>query len=133
MDGCVFCKIVKKEIPSEVIKEDDNFLAFLSITPIYDGLTVVATKKHLDSDIYKSMTDEELAKMHIFAKKVALILNEALKPERVMQVFEGLEINHAHIKLFPKYKGVFNAIIESEIPVEFGKLKIIADKIRSKI
>lgn len=132
MDDCVFCKIVNGEISAEKIFEDNDFIAFLSITPVYDGLTVVATKRHLDSDVYKSMSDEELSKMHVFAKKVALILSDALEPERVMQVLEGLEVNHAHIKLFPKYKGVFNATVESEKPVDFEKLKIVADRIRSK-
>lgn len=133
MNDCVFCKIVKGELPSEKVLEDDNFLAFLSISPVYDGLTVIATKNHLDSDIYKTMSDEELGKLHIFAKKVALILEKALGAERIMQVLEGMEVNHAHIKLFPKYKGVFNATIESEISVEIEKLKVVSEKIKNSL
>lgn len=133
MEDCIFCKIVKGEIPSEKIMEDENHVAFLSITPVYDGLTVIATKKHYDSYIYKSMTDEEISLLYVFAKKVALRLDEKLGSERCMQVLEGMEVNHAHVKLFPKYKGVYNPIVENEIPVGIDKLKVVSEKINNKI
>ena len=46
MDDCIFCKIVKKEIPSTIIYEDDNFLAFLDIAPANKGHTLVIPKEH---------------------------------------------------------------------------------------
>lgn len=133
MDECVFCKIVKGEIPAEKVMEDDNFLAFLSITPVYDGLTVVAPKKHYGSYAYQSMTDEELSAMHVFAKKVALLLDKALGSERCVQVMEGLDVDHAHIKLFPKYKGVHQSIVESETPVDGASLKKVSEKIKANV
>lgn len=129
MEDCVFCKIVRGEIPVEKIMEDDTFIAFLSATPVYDGLTVVVPKKHYDSYLYKSMTDDEMNALHTFAKKVALLLDKALGLERCVQVMEGLDVNHAHLKLFPKYPGVAHTIVETEIFNTKG-LKEVAEKIR---
>gem|GEM_PF-278488 len=129
MGDCVFCKIVRGEIPAEKIAEDNDFVAFLSITPVYDGLTVIATKQHYGSYLYQSLSDDLLTKMHLFACKVALLLDKSLGCERCVQVMEGLEVNHAHIKLFPKYKGIFVAIKEKEIP-DTSRLKEVAEKIR---
>ncbi len=131
MKDCVFCKIVKNEIPSEKVMEDKDHLAILSITPVYDGMTVILTKKHFDSYIYKTMADEELAKLHIFAKKVAVLLDQKLGSERCIQIMEGLDVNHAHIKLFPKYKGVYKANAERELPVDITTLKKVALKIKN--
>lgn len=131
MDNCIFCKIIKGEIPCEKVMESENFLAFLSITPVYDGLTVVATKKHYGSYVYESMSDRDLGELHVFAKQVALLLDKKLGGERCMQVLEGLEVDHAHIKLFPKYKGVYNPIVESEKPVNMDRIKEVSLKIKN--
>lgn len=129
-DSCVFCKIVAGEIPAEKIIENEDFLAFLSINPVYEGLTIVIPKKHFGSYAYKTMSDSELVKLHLFAKKVALLLDRALGAERCVQVMEGLEIDHAHLKLFPKYAGVTHSIMETQIPVDTERIKKAAEKIR---
>lgn len=128
-NDCVFCRIVAGELPAEVIGEDEEFIAFLSITPVYDGLTVIATKKHYDSYLYQSLPDEVLARMHLFARHIALKLDKALGSQRCVQVMEGLEVNHAHIKLFPKYEKVYRPINEREIP-DTSRLAEVAEKIR---
>lgn len=130
MEDCVFCKIVKGEIPAERVAENEDFIAFLSINSVYEGLTVVAPKKHYGSYIYRSMPEEELAKLHLFAKKVALTLDKALGSERCVQVMEGLDVDHAHIKLFPKYKGVTHAIMEKQTIVPAEELKRVAERIK---
>lgn len=130
MKDCVFCKIVAGEIPCEKLFENEDFIAFLSITPVYDGLTLVIPKKHYGSYVYKSMPDSELCKFHLYAKEVALKLDKSLWAERIIQVMEGLGVDHAHIKLYPKYKGVLHAIVEKETPVAIGDLKKVSKKIR---
>lgn len=132
MEDCVFCKIVSGQLPSEKIMEDEEHVAFLSATPVYDGFTVVATKNHYGSYIYQTMTDEQLAKIHIFAKKVALAIDKALGSERCMQVMEGMDVDHSHVKLFPKYKGVFRPIVEKET-FDTSRLKEVAEKIRKVV
>lgn len=130
MEDCIFCKIVKGEIPSEKVMEDNNHLAILSITPVYEGMTIVLTKKHFDSYAYQTMLDTELADLHVFTKKVALLLDEKLSSERCIQVMEGLDVNHVHIKLFPKYKGVYKANVERELPLSIEELKKVSEKLK---
>ncbi len=133
MGSCVFCQIVSGEIPAEKIMEDEDFVAFLSATPVYEGFTIVVPKKHYGSYVYQSMPEEELWKLHKFAKKVALVLDEVLGSERCIQVMEGLDVDHAHLKLFPKYKGVEHAIMERAIFIDQEEIKKVADKIRKAV
>ncbi len=134
MKDCVFCKIVKGEIPAEKIVEDEKFMAFLSATPVYEGFTIVVPKKHFGSYVYKSMPEEQLWALHRFAKRVALLLDKTLGSERCVQVMEGLDVDHAHLKLFPKYKGVGHAVVEREIFVtDFSEIRKVAERIRKAV
>lgn len=97
---CIFCKIVKGEIPSVKIWEDKNFLAILDLFPNTKGMTVIFPKKHFDSDAIE-MDDKVYKKFFLAAKKVAKILKKGLEVGRVAMVMEGMGVNHAHIKLYP--------------------------------
>jgi histidine triad (HIT) family protein len=104
-DNCIFCKIVKGEIPSTKIFEDSNFIAILDLFPNTKGQTVVISKKHIDSDIL-ALTDPDFdyALEGLNASRtVANMLKNSLSPTRVALVTEGMEVNHMHIKLFPIY------------------------------
>ncbi len=129
---CVFCNIAAGKIPARIIKKDDDFIAFLSANPVYEGMTIVIPRKHYGSYVYKTMSDQELGQLHAFAKKVALVLDKALGSERCVQVMEGLDVDHAHLKLFPKYKGVTHAIVEKETWEDLDKINKVADKIRKE-
>lgn len=100
MDNCIFCKIVKGEIPSAKIWEDENFLAFLDINPNTKGMTLVIPKKHFDSYVF-DMRDKDICDLLIASKKAAKILENGLDIKRVALVMEGMGVNHAHIKLYP--------------------------------
>jgi len=100
MIDCVFCKIVKGEIPSEKIWEDKEFLAILDVMPNTEGMTLVMTKKHYDSYAF-DMPDDVYKRLMIASKKVAKILEKGLKVQRVAMVMEGMGVNHIHIKLYP--------------------------------
>ena len=94
--NCIFCKIVKGEIPSFKIYEDKDFIAILDLFPNTKGMALVLTKEHFDSyatDIY--------AKFFLSAKKISKLLDERLNVKRTALVMEGMGINHAHIKLYP--------------------------------
>jgi len=129
MDGCVFCGIVSGKIPSHKIAEDQDFVAFLGIFPKYPGMTVIVSKEHKGSYLYKSLTDEELTSMHLFSKKVAGLLDKALNTERCMELMEGLEVDHAHLKLFPRPVGVMDALGEGKIRADEMELEKVAEKI----
>ena len=100
MENCVFCKIVKGEFDSAKVWEDDTYLAILDLNPNTHGMAVVITKEHHDSYIV-DMDDATYAEFFKAAKKVAKMLEKALKVKRVALVMEGMGINHAHIKLYP--------------------------------
>lgn len=103
MAGCIFCKIVKKEIPCHKIWEDKNHLAFLSIFPNTEGFSVVITKKHYPSYAF-NLPDNVLKKLIIASKKVAKLLDTKLKDVgRTGMIFEGFGVNHVHSKLFPMH------------------------------
>ena len=100
---CVFCKIVRGELPSHKAYEDENHLAFLSIFPNTEGVTVVTTKKHYPSYAF-DLPDNVLASLMIATKKVAKKLDAALADVgRTAMVFEGFGVDHAHAKLFPMH------------------------------
>ncbi|MCK9292702.1 MAG: HIT domain-containing protein [archaeon] len=101
-ENCIFCKIVKKEIPSAIIYEDEDFVAFLDNMPNTKGMTIVTTKDHFDSYVF-DLPDEVYSKLLLVSKKVSKILEKGLKVKRVAMVFEGEGVNHIHAKLYPMH------------------------------
>lgn len=100
-DNCVFCKIIAGEVPSHTVWEDNEHLAFLSIYPNTEGVTVVIPKAHHSSYIFDASDGAIIALMHA-AKKVACILDKRLPDVgRTAVVFEGFGVDHLHAKLFP--------------------------------
>lgn len=128
MNNCIFCKIIKGEIDSAKIWEDDNFLAILDINPGMEGATLVMPKEHYDSNIFK-IDDNFLAQFIKASKKTAKILENYFKAERVAMVAEGMEINHAHIRLYPIQSGG-RLSIRPGPQKDLKELKILAEKIK---
>ena len=114
-ENCIFCKIMKGEIPSVRIYEDEENIAILDIKPNVEGMTIIIPKKHYESDVFE-MEDDIYQKFMTSAKRVAKILEKGLKVKRVAMVIEGMEINHAHIKLYPLHglKNKFKEMIAKE-------------------
>ena len=103
MEDCIFCKIAHGELPHFKIWEDEKHVAFLSIFPNTEGMTVVITKEHHDSYAFNN-SDEILTNLVLAAKKVGKILDDKLDDVgRTSLVFEGFGINHLHAKLFPMH------------------------------
>ena len=100
MKDCIFCKIVRGEVPAVKIWEDKEFFAFLDINPNTEGMTLVIPKKHFDSDVF-DMLEEDYKKLMIASRKVAKLLIKGLKVKRVSFVMEGMGVNHIHVKLYP--------------------------------
>ncbi len=100
MSDCIFCDIVSGGAPCSKVWESETHLAFLSIFPNTEGVTVVIPKKHISSYLF-SATEEDMLAIVKAAKEVALILDKKLKVGRTAMVFEGLGVNHLHAKLFP--------------------------------
>jgi histidine triad (HIT) family protein len=95
----IFSKIVKGEIPSHKIAEDENFYAFLDINPLAKGHTLVIPKKEVD--YLFDLDDDLLAGIQVFCKPVAKAIERVVPCKRVGVAVIGLEVPHAHIHLIP--------------------------------
>jgi len=103
MDDCIFCKIVKGEVPCHKIWEDEKHLAFLGIFPNTEGMTVVIPKKHYSSYAF-DLPEDGLKDLVVAAKKVGKLLDKKLEDVgRTAIVFEGFGVDHVHAKLFPMH------------------------------
>lgn len=102
MEDCVFCKIVRGQIPSARIWENDEFLAFLDAFPNTPGMALVVSKEHHRSDVFE-LEDDFLKRYFLAVKEVVQLLKKALAAKRVALVMEGLGVNHAHFKLYPMH------------------------------
>lgn len=100
MTDCIFCKIVKKEIPAHIVYEDDDFLAFLSIQPESPGHTLVIPKQH-----YRWVWDvPNLGDYFNVAGKIAHAQRKAFGQDMILSKIVGEEVPHAHIWIFPNDK-----------------------------
>ena len=95
----IFSKIIAGEIPSYKILENDRFYAFLDINPLVKGHTLVIPK--VETDYLFDLDDDLLGDMMVFARKVALAIDQTMVCKRVGVAVLGLEVPHAHIHLIP--------------------------------
>ena len=98
----IFSRIVAGEIPCYKIAENDKFFAFFDISPLVPGHTLVIPKK--EEDYIFDISDEDLAEMMVFAKKIAVAIKNAIPCRKVGVAVIGLEVPHAHIHLVPMQK-----------------------------
>jgi histidine triad (HIT) family protein len=95
----VFSKIISGEIPAYKVAENDMFLAFLDISPLAKGHTLVIPKE--EYDYLFDIEDDMIGEYMIFAKKVAKAIKAAIPCIKVGMSVIGLEVPHAHIHLIP--------------------------------
>ena len=113
MEETIFTKIVKGDIPCYKVAEDDEFFAFLDIAPLQKGHTLVVPKR--EEDYFFDLSDEEIGRMQIFAKHVAVAIKKAIPCVKVGQAVLGLEVPHAHVHLVP---------MQSEKDLNFANKKL---------
>ncbi|KKW06439.1 MAG: Histidine triad (HIT) protein [Parcubacteria group bacterium GW2011_GWA2_49_16] len=114
MSDSVFTKIIKGEIPSYKIYEDDKTLAFLDIHPKVDGHVLVVPKKQINQ--FQALPDDDYISLMRTVKKVALRLQEVLRPKRIGLQVVGIDVPHTHIHVFP-----FNNMEEYHRPQDMTK------------
>jgi len=117
----IFSKIVKGEIPSYRIAEDERFYAFLDINPLAEGHTLVIPKKEVD--YLFDIDDDTLAGLILFSKRVAKAIEKVIPCKRIGVAVLGLEVPHAHIHLVPLNK-------ESDINFFSPKLKLTPERFK---
>jgi histidine triad (HIT) family protein len=103
MENCIFCKIASGAVPAEKIWEDDSFLAFLDISPINPGHTLIIPKKHVQSVF--EVDEESFPRMFAAAKRLSGPLLRATGAKRLGMLVEGFLIEHAHLHLVPLHGG----------------------------
>lgn len=119
----IFSKIIAGEIPCYKIAEDDKYFAFLDISPLAKGHTLVVPK--VETDYIFDIDDNTLSGMMLFAKKIAIALKEAVPCKRIGVAVLGLEVSHAHIHLVPLNQESDISFSRSRLelsPDEFAKL-----------
>ena len=102
-NDCIFCKIIRGEIPAVRIYENQKVTAFLDNNPVKPGHVLVVPKKH--SDYIFDLDDGEYTELMLESKKVAKILKNRLQPKKVGLVVEGFGVAHVHVHLIPINKG----------------------------
>jgi histidine triad (HIT) family protein len=107
MDDCIFCKIINKGIPSDIIYEDDKVVAFMDIRPVSRGHALVVPKKHA-ADIVDS-EDEVISDTIIQAKKIATAIQHTLKADGFTISTNrgeaaGQTVFHLHFHIIPRYR-----------------------------
>ena len=120
MESCIFCKIIKGDIPSFKVYEDEKTLAFEDINPISPGHTLIVPKRHA-KDLWE-ISDDDLIAIHLASKKVIQAIKSALNPSGVACVqLNGPGANqvvlHYHLHLIPRVAG------SPELPVASWELK----------
>lgn len=124
----IFSKIIRGEIPSYKVAEDDQFFAFLDIRPLAKGHTLVIPKKEVDYifDLEPTL----LGEMMKFSQKLGLAIEKVVPCKRMGMAVLGLEVQHAHIHLVP-INSVYDIDFKKE-PVTMSQEEFIAlaEKIR---
>ena len=120
MEDCIFCKIIKGEIPSFKVYEDEKVFAFEDINPISEGHTLVIPKKHAQ-DLWE-IEGDELTAVHLASKKIIQAIKDTLNPTGVACLqLNGRGANqvvmHYHFHLIPRLEGT------PELPVTSWELK----------
>lgn len=107
----IFTKIAQGQIPSYKCAEDENYYAFLDISPLAEGHTLVIPK-HTEQDYIFDLSAGQYEGLWKFARKVALAIKEAVPCKRVGVAVLGMEVPHTHIHLVP---------LQSEGDLDFRK------------
>ena len=95
----LFSRIIARELPAEIVAEDEHFIAFLDIMPLVKGHVLVVPKREV-SYIF-DLEPSELSSLHLFAQRVAKAMDKTLTCTRIGMAVIGLEVPHVHIHLVP--------------------------------
>ena len=125
----IFTKIINREIPGQIVAEDERFIAFLDIVPLVMGHTLVVPKKEVDYIF--DLDDDTLAAMSLFAKTVARAVKKAVPCKRIGIAVIGLEVPHAHIHLVPMNSMGDINFSNPKLKPTPAELAGVADKIRA--
>jgi len=133
-ENCLFCKIAAKEIPAEIVYEDENSLAFLDINPTHKGHTLLIPKKHFRNLL--EMNEVDIGLMNRALSFLPNKIKEAVDADGLVistnQERPAQEVFHTHWHIMPRYLDD-NFTNWPKVKYEEGEEKKYADKIRNVI
>ena len=101
MKNCIFCRVATGEIPHNRVYENKNFVAFLDISPVVKGHTLLVPKKHI---VWMQDTDDKtISEIFKLSKKLMTAIKNGLKCDYVQLSIAGAEVPHFHIHLIPRH------------------------------
>lgn len=127
----IFTKIINGEIPCYKIAEDDNFISFLDINPLKKGHALIVPK--IEIDYIFDNTDETLASMMVFAKKVALAIEKEVECKRIGIVVVGLEVPHTHMHLVPMDQEADLSFSNNRVKMTQDEFVNLTEKIKQNL
>ena len=127
----IFSKIIQKEIPAEIIAENDQFIAFLDIMPLVHGHTLIVPKQEIDYIF--DIENNQLSAMIVFAKSVAAAIRKSIPCKRIGMSVIGLEVPHAHIHLVPMHSADDLNFTRPKLKPTPAELADVAAKIRAAL
>lgn len=127
----IFTRIINRELPGHIVAEDDQYIAFLDITPLVVGHVLVVPKKEVDYIF--DIEDQSLGGLMIFAKKVARGLRKAVPCKRIGVSVIGLEVPHTHVHLVPMNSADDVNFTRPKLHPSKEELAATAEKIRKEI
>ena len=126
-EDSVFTKIIKRELPAEIIYEDDKVIVIPDRFPSMEGQLLVITKAQ--EPYAFALDDETYQHVLMMTKKMSTALDKAFNTTRTCVVIEGFDVPHVHIRLYPcKNKEI---IWSPRKEATDEKLKEVADKVRA--
>jgi histidine triad (HIT) family protein len=126
----IFTRIINREIPAHILREDDDYLAFLDVRPIRPGHSLVVPKREID-DVF-DLPDPLLSGLLVFARPVAHAIRQVTGAERVGAAVVGIEVPHAHIHLVP-IDDIGGLDFRKAQEADDADLEAMAERIRSAL
>lgn len=127
----IFTKIIKGEIPCYKVAENDQFFAFLDVSPLAKGHTLVVPK--IQNDYIFDLDDATLSDMIVFSKKIAKAIEKTIPCLRIGVAVIGLEVPHTHIHLVPLNQIGDLDFKKEKLHLSKEEMSTIASQISSKI
>ena len=125
---CIFCKIVRKEVPSKIVFENEDVVAFLDINPRSKGMCLVVPKQHfVNFDENFDLASKTFDAAPVVAEKI----KRSLEPLTVFISMLPGQVPHFHVRVYPVFKDQIPLIENKPLKVSEEELNELAEKIKS--
>jgi len=136
MDDCIFCKIIKGDIPSATVYENDEFKAILDRFPSNEGHVLIIPKKHV-ANVFE-IDPEAAGRAYVLAAKIAKIMKATLGFENMNIVqnngpVAGQSVNHFHIHLIPRYENDTVSVKWKQLELSDEQIEQMKNKLKNAI